>query len=103
MGLIQDNLRLLLLQAVARSSEFYTAAFVSGLEDSSPVRFCYLARQEKTLAGRYSKVLASIRQQSEAGFRVRDAGLTSWTRRSAAAPPREGASQEALISIKIQG
>ena len=25
------------------------------LEDSSPVRFCYLARQEKTLAGRYSQ------------------------------------------------
>ena len=61
-GLIQDNLRLLILQAVARSSEFYTGAFVSGLEDSSPVRFCYLARQEKTLAGRYSKVLASIRR-----------------------------------------
>jgi len=63
MGLIQDNLRFLLLQAVARSREYYTAAFVSELEASSPVRFCYLARQEKTLAGRYSKVLASIRRK----------------------------------------
>ena len=67
MGLIQDNLRLLILQAVARNSEFYTGAFVSGLEDSSPVRFCCLARQEKTLAGRYSKVLACIRQNRRLG------------------------------------
>jgi hypothetical protein len=63
MDLIQDNLKFLLLQAVARSREYYTAAFVSELEDSSPVRFCYLARQEKTLAGRYSKVRASIRRK----------------------------------------
>ena len=62
MALIRDNLRLLLLQAVAQNREFYTGAFVSELEDASPVRFCYLARQEKTLAGRYSKVLASIRR-----------------------------------------
>jgi hypothetical protein len=63
MGLIQNNLRFLLLQAVARSREYFTPAFVSELEDSSPVRFCYLARQEKTLSGRYSEVLASIRRK----------------------------------------
>jgi len=62
-GLVQDNLRLLLLQTVARNRDFYTPAFVNELEDSSPVRFCYLARQEKTLAGRYSKVLAFLRQK----------------------------------------
>jgi hypothetical protein len=61
-SLIQDNLRLLLLQTVARNQPFYTPDFVSALEASSPVRFDYLARQEKTLAGRYSQVSASIRQ-----------------------------------------
>ena len=61
-SLIQGNLRLLLLQTVARHQEFYTPSFVAALEASSPVRFCYLARQEKTLAGRYSQVSASIRQ-----------------------------------------
>jgi hypothetical protein len=61
-GLVQENLRMLLMQSVVRSREFYTAAFVSGLEEASPVRFVYLAGQEKTLAGRYSKVLASIRR-----------------------------------------
>ena len=61
-GLVQENLRMLLLQSVAQSSEFYTAAFISHLEEASPVRFGYLARQEKTLAGKYSKVLASIRR-----------------------------------------
>ncbi len=62
-SLIQDNFRLLLLQTVARNHEFYTPAFVRALEACSPVRFCYLARQEKTLAGRYSQVSASIRQR----------------------------------------
>ena len=61
-SLIQDNLRHLLLQAVARNREFYTPDFVAALEACSPVRFGYLARQEKTLAGRYSRVSASIRQ-----------------------------------------
>ena len=61
-SLIQDNLRLLLVQTVARNLEFYTPDFVMRVEASSPVRFCYLAGQEKTLAGRYSQVLASIRQ-----------------------------------------
>ena len=61
-SLIQDNLRLLLVQTVARNQEFYTADFVMRVEASSPVRFSYLAAQEKTLAGRYSQVLASIRQ-----------------------------------------
>jgi len=60
--LIQDNLHLLLLQAVVRNREFYTSGFVSALEDTSPVRFCYLARQEKTLEARYSKVWASVRR-----------------------------------------
>jgi hypothetical protein len=60
-SLIQDNLRLLLVQTVVRNHEFYTPDFVRRVEASSPVRFCYLARQEKTLAGRYSQVLASIR------------------------------------------
>ena len=60
-SLIQDNLRLLLVQTVARNHEFYTPDFVRRVEASSPVRFCYLARQEKTLSGRYSQVLASIR------------------------------------------
>jgi hypothetical protein len=60
-SLIQDNLRLLLVQSVARSHEFYTPDFVRRVEASSPVRFSYLAAQEKTLAGRYSRVLASIR------------------------------------------
>ena len=62
MSMIQDNLRLLLLQTVARNQKFYTPHFVGELEASTPVRFCYLARQEKTLAGRYSKVTASIRR-----------------------------------------
>jgi hypothetical protein len=61
-SLIQNNLRLLLLQAVARNQAFYTADYVRRLEASSPVRFGYLARQEKTLAGRYAQVSASIRQ-----------------------------------------
>ena len=61
-SLIQDNLRLLLVQTVARNHEFYTPDFVRRMEASSPVRFCYLAGQEKTLAGRYSQVLASIRR-----------------------------------------
>jgi hypothetical protein len=61
-SLIQDNLRLLLLQSVARNQEFYTPDFVRALEASSPVRFGYLARQEKTLAGRYSRMLGSIRK-----------------------------------------
>ncbi|MGO8931814.1 MAG: hypothetical protein ACLQU3_33585 [Limisphaerales bacterium] len=61
-SLIQDNLRLLLVQTVARNHEFYTPDFVMRVEASSPVRFSYLAGQEKTLAGRYSQVLASIRQ-----------------------------------------
>jgi len=60
--LIQDNLRLLLLQTVARNRACYTPDFVSRLELASPVRFCYLARQERALANRYSKMLASIRQ-----------------------------------------
>ena len=60
-SLIQDNLRLLLVQSVARSHEFYAPDFVRRVEASSPVRFSYLAAQEKTLAGRYSRVLASIR------------------------------------------
>jgi hypothetical protein len=61
-SLIQDNLRLLLVQTVARNREFYTPGFVLRVEASSPVRFCYLAGQEKTLAGRYSQVLGSIRR-----------------------------------------
>ncbi len=61
-SLIQDNLRLLLVQTVARNHEFYTPDFVSRVEAASPVRFCYLAGQQKTLAGRYSRVLASIRR-----------------------------------------
>jgi hypothetical protein len=61
-SLIQNNLRLLLVQTVARNHEFYTPDFVTRVEASSPVRFCYLAGQEKTLAGRYSRVLASIRR-----------------------------------------
>ena len=61
-SLIQDNLRFLLLQTVARCKKFYTPGFVGTLEVSSPVRFCYFARQEKTLVGRYSRVSASIRQ-----------------------------------------
>jgi hypothetical protein len=61
-SMIQDNFRLLLLQTVARNRQFYTGDFVRALEASSPVRFCYLARQEKVLAGRYSQVSASIRQ-----------------------------------------
>jgi hypothetical protein len=60
-SLIQDNLRLLLVQTVARNHDFYTPDFVSRVEAASPVRFCYLAGQQKTLAGRYSQVLASIR------------------------------------------
>ena len=60
--MIQDNLRLLLLQTVARNQEFYTPHFVGELEASAPVRFCYLARQEKNLASRYCKVSASIRR-----------------------------------------
>jgi hypothetical protein len=61
-SLIQDNFRLLLLQTVARNRQFYTGDFVRALEAASPVRFCYLARQEKVLAGRHSQVSASIRQ-----------------------------------------
>jgi hypothetical protein len=60
-SLIQDNLRLLLVQSVARNHEFYTPDFVRRVEAASPVRFSYLAAQEKTLADRYSRVLASIR------------------------------------------
>ncbi len=60
--LIQDNLRLMVLQAVARNRAFYTSDFVSRLEVASPVGFGYLARQENALAGRYSKVLAYLRQ-----------------------------------------
>ena len=66
-SLIQDNLRLLLLQAVARNQEFYTPDFVGALEASSPVRFGYLARQEKTLAARYSQLSASIRRSRRIG------------------------------------
>ena len=62
-SLIQDNLRLLLVQSVARNHEYYTPDFVRRVEASSPVRFSYLAAQEKTLAGRYSRVLASIRHR----------------------------------------
>jgi hypothetical protein len=62
-GLIQDNLRDLLMQSVARNREFYSPAFVSRLEEASPVRFCYLARREKSLADRYSQVLGSIRRK----------------------------------------
>jgi hypothetical protein len=61
-SLIQGNLRLLLLQTVARCQKFYTPGFVGALEVSSPVRFCYFARQEKTLAARYSRMSASIRK-----------------------------------------
>jgi len=61
-SLIQANLRLLLLQAVAGNQQFYTPVFVAALEAVSPVRFSYLARQQKTLAGRYSQVSASLRQ-----------------------------------------
>jgi hypothetical protein len=61
-SLVQDNFRLLLLQTVARNRQFYTRDFVRALEAASPVRFYYLARQEKVLAGRYSQVTASIRQ-----------------------------------------
>ncbi len=61
-SLIRNNLRLLLLQAVARTQEFYTPDFVMRLEACCPVRFGYLARQEKTLTGRYSQVSASLRQ-----------------------------------------
>jgi hypothetical protein len=66
-SLIQDNLRLLLLQTVARTQEFYTRDFVGALEASSPVRFGYLARQEKTLAARYSQLSASIRRSRRIG------------------------------------
>jgi hypothetical protein len=60
--LIQDNFRLLLTQTVARNSTYYTPQFVRRLESSSPVRFCYLASQEKTLAERYSRLAATFRQ-----------------------------------------
>lgn len=66
-GLIQNNLRMLLLQSVARYRESYTKVFASHLEESSPVRFEYLARQEKELAGRYSKVVAAIRRNRRLG------------------------------------
>lgn len=62
-SLIEDNLRLLLVQTVARNQEFFTPAFARELEAVSPVRFCYLATQEKTLASRYSEVLASLRRR----------------------------------------
>ena len=61
-SLIQDNLRLLLTQTVARSSTCYTPEFVRLVEASSPVRFRYLAGQEKTMAKKYSRVVAIIRQ-----------------------------------------
>ena len=61
-SLVQDNFRLLLVQTVARNHEFYTPDFVMRVEASSPVRFCYLTGQEKTLTGKYSQVLTSIRQ-----------------------------------------
>ena len=83
-SLVQDNLRLLLLQSVARNQEFFTPGFVRALEAASPVRFGYLARQEKTLAARYSKVAASIRRSRQIGFPVRAVGLTK-----AQTPPRE--------------
>jgi hypothetical protein len=58
---------MLLLQSVALYRESYTKVFVSALEESSPVRFEYLARQEKELAGRYSKVVAAIRRNRRLG------------------------------------
>jgi len=61
-SLIQQNLRLLLVQTVARNPEFYTPEFARVLEASSPVRFCFLAGQAHTLRGRFTRVLASIRQ-----------------------------------------
>jgi hypothetical protein len=60
-SLIQDNFRLLLVQTVARNPEFYSPGFVRQVEAASPVRFSYLAGREKTLDGRWSQVLASIR------------------------------------------
>ncbi len=60
--LVQENLRLLLFHAVARCQEFYTPHFISVLEAASPVRFGYLARQEKTLADRYSQAISSVRE-----------------------------------------
>jgi hypothetical protein len=61
-SLIQDYLRFLLLQTVARTRQFFTPGFAHELDDASPVRFAYLARQEKVLAAKYSQVSASIRQ-----------------------------------------
>jgi hypothetical protein len=62
--LVQDNLRLLLLQSFARNREFYSPRFVSVLEAVSPVRFAYLARQEKSLAHRYARGLAFFKAQT---------------------------------------
>lgn len=61
-SLVQDNLRLLLVQTVARNPEFYSPGFVTLVEASSPVRFCYLVNQAKSLADRYSRLSASIRK-----------------------------------------
>ena len=55
--LLQDNLRFVVLQSVARHRRFYSPAFVCMLEETSPVRFCYLARQEKSLTDRYAEAL----------------------------------------------
>jgi hypothetical protein len=61
-SMIQDNFRLLLMQTVARNPSYYTPEFVRRVEASLPVRFCYLASQEKSLADRYSRVVNTIRQ-----------------------------------------
>ena len=61
-SMIQDNLRLLLIQTVARNPESYTQDFIRQVEAASPVRFSYLAGQARKLAERYSRVLTSIRR-----------------------------------------
>ncbi|HVM46802.1 MAG TPA: hypothetical protein VMU04_02195, partial [Candidatus Acidoferrum sp.] len=61
--MIGENLRLMLLQGVARHRECYTPSFLRSVEAASPVSFAYLARQEASLRERYSKALRSVQRK----------------------------------------
>ncbi len=63
--LIQENCKLLLLQAVARNHQLYSPGFVAEMERGSPFRFDYLRAREKALAAEGRGVISLLRRRRQ--------------------------------------
>ena len=65
--LIQANCKLILLQAVARDSHFYTNGFLAKLESHSPFRFEFLREREKSFAEERKRVVSTVCRTHQIG------------------------------------